>query len=183
MKEFTKADLYIGMLLTGNKFCFRGRIEILQINENKILVSLSNLNIDLTTSIWIEEWDLHIVTSALTIGEYIVCNKFSELMPPPCTTVGCFNQIVNDMENVFNSTNNEKTPISFSFCSSNNDFLLVMISNTNFYSKEFNILRPVLVEFFDNYLYQKYELHSLVSNGMILITKNKIKRYGNNNRG
>jgi len=66
-------DLNIGQIITGNEYCFQGRVEILEILEES-----NEVKVELTAPVegtdrfmeWTEMWDLQVVKSGLKMGEY-----------------------------------------------------------------------------------------------------------------
>jgi hypothetical protein len=64
-------ELIAGATFTGNKHCFQGRVEVLDIDEakNQIHVNLTALYGNHVSN-WNEIWDLQVVKTGLELGEY-----------------------------------------------------------------------------------------------------------------
>lgn len=75
-------ELKVGMTFTGNKNCFTGRIEVLEIDEpnNRLRVGLTKDNGTFFSN-WNEDWDLKITRIGFQIGEYYIKSFINSSYP------------------------------------------------------------------------------------------------------
>lgn len=66
-------ELNVGMTFTGNKHCFQGRVEVMEIDEpnNNLRVGLT-VKHDTFYSNWNEDWNLQHVIWGFESGEYFL---------------------------------------------------------------------------------------------------------------
>lgn len=152
--EWKESDLYIGMLFTGNQYCFQGRIEIIGIDEKKIKVQLTKDNgtsvgsIGLVSS-WSEEWEIVNVLAGFITGEYFIKNIWPENYPIPFTIKGCFNQMKTELNKALQKyiKSTDKVDQNIKVCWPINKHIpmfVAQIANDNFYRNEMYIYSSII---------------------------------------
>lgn len=171
-KEWKESDLYIGMLFTGNQYCFQGRIEIICIDEKKIKVQLTKDNGTLVSS-WIEEWEIVNVLVGFITGEYFVKNTWPENFQIPYTIKGCFNQMKAEINKALQKyiKSTDKIEKNINVCWPINKHIpmfVAQISNDNFYRKEMYVYSSIINSFMVK-LCTRYYMYYMLSDYTFII--------------
>jgi hypothetical protein len=72
-------ELSKGMTFTGNRHCFTGRVEVLEVDKpnNRLRVRLSKKH-ETFTSTWNEDWNLEHTISGFVRGDYMLKTFFDD---------------------------------------------------------------------------------------------------------